>query len=34
LVCGAIVAGTGFTIFAQAPAAPEYGQFTIDWVWN
>jgi hypothetical protein len=33
LCCANVVAGTGFTIFAQANA-PLYGQYNIAWVWN
>jgi len=34
LVCGAIVAGTGFTIFATVREnAGLVGQFTVHWVW-
>lgn len=34
LVCGSIVAGTGFTIFAMPIAALGVGQFSVRWVWN
>jgi hypothetical protein len=34
LVCGSIVAGTGFTIFATMLAGYAIGQFTVRWVWN
>lgn len=34
LVCGNIVAGTGFTIYAHPIAAVGIGQFTVRWVWN
>ena len=33
LVCGAIVAGTGFTIFANAIAALGRGTFNVRWAW-
>jgi len=33
LVCGAIVAGTGFTIFAHTLAMLGIGQFNVRWVW-
>jgi len=33
---GAIVAGTGFTIYAKPryPSQTLYGQYTVNWVWN
>lgn len=36
IVAGNIIAGTGFTIYAQVrnPIWLEYGLFTVDWVWN
>ena len=38
LVCGAIVAGTGFTIYANVrddiSKAGLTGQFTVQWVWS
>jgi hypothetical protein len=34
LVCGNIVAGTGFTIYAHPIAMLGTGQFTVNWVWN
>jgi len=34
LVVGAIVAGTGFTIFATMLAGYATGQFNVRWVWN
>ena len=34
LVCGDIVAGTGFTVFAHTLAMLGIGTFTIQWVWN
>ena len=38
LVCGAIVAGTGFTIYANVrddiAKAGLTGQFTVQWVWS
>jgi hypothetical protein len=34
LVCGAIVAGTGFTIFADSLGPLAIGQFSVRWVWN
>ena len=38
LTCGSIVAGTGFTIYAQArddiSKAGLTGQFTVQWVWT
>jgi hypothetical protein len=34
LVCGSIVAGVGFTIFAAALAACGLGQFNVRWVWS
>ncbi len=33
LVCGAIVAGTGFTIYAHPIAMLGVGQFTVRWAW-
>jgi hypothetical protein len=34
LVVGDIVAGTGFTIYANMIAGEALGQFTVRWVWN
>ena len=34
LVCGSIVAGTGFTITATLWQGFATGQFTINWVWD
>jgi len=34
LVCGAIVAGTGFTIFANTLGVLGIGQFKVKWAWN
>jgi hypothetical protein len=34
LIAGNVVAGTGFTIYAQALNAPLYGTYTVAWVWN
>jgi hypothetical protein len=34
LVCGSIVAGTGFTIYAFSLGALAMGQFTLHWVWT
>jgi hypothetical protein len=34
LVCGNIVAGTGFTIYAHCLAMLGVGQFKVRWVWN
>lgn len=34
LVCGAIVAGTGFTIYAHCLAMLGTGTFKVRWVWN
>jgi len=34
LICGSIVAGTGFTIYAHPLAAFGLGQFNVNWVWN
>lgn len=34
LTCGAIVAGTGFTIFADVEEGFAVGDFTVQWVWN
>lgn len=34
LSCGAIVAGTGFTIYAHCLAMLGIGRFTVHWVWN
>ena len=38
LTCGSIIAGTGFTIYAQArddiSKAGLTGQFTVQWVWS
>lgn len=31
--CGAIVPGTGFTIYGQCDS-PTYGKFTVQWIWN
>jgi hypothetical protein len=33
LVGGNIVAGTGFTIYAEVQQGNAWGQFNIDWVW-
>lgn len=33
LVCGAIVAGTGFTIYAQSIGPLGIGTFNVRWVW-
>lgn len=33
LVCGAIVAGTGFTIYAHPIAMLGLGTFTLRWAW-
>lgn len=33
LVCGAIVPGTGFTIYAHALAMLGIGTFSVRWVW-
>lgn len=34
LACGSVVAGTGFTIYAQATGTADVtGQFTVNWVW-
>lgn len=34
LVCGSIVAGTGFTVYAHCLAMLGIGQFKIRWVWS
>lgn len=34
LTCGSIVAGTGFTIFADNIGLLATGQFSVRWVWN
>jgi hypothetical protein len=34
LVCGAVVAGAGFTIYATAIHALATGTFSVRWVWN
>lgn len=34
LVCGDIVAGTGFTIYAHPIAALGLGTYNVRWVWN
>lgn len=33
LTCGSIVAGTGFTIYAQCMTGTANGQFTVNWSW-
>lgn len=33
LVCGAIIAGTGFTIYAHPLAMQGLGTFNVRWVW-
>ena len=34
LVCGDVIAGTGFTIFANTIGALVTGQFKVHWVWS
>ena len=34
LICGSIVAGTGFTIFAHTLAMLGLGTFNVKWVWS
>jgi len=34
IVAGAIVAGTGFTIYGEVERGFVWGQFTVNWVWN
>lgn len=34
LVCGNIVAGVGFTIYAHCLAMLGIGTFNVEWVWN
>jgi hypothetical protein len=34
LVCGSVVAGTGFTITATSPDVRLTGQWSVRWVWN
>lgn len=34
LVCGSIVAGTGFTIYANSIGDAAIGTFNVRWVWN
>lgn len=34
LRAGNIIAGTGFTIYAECIVGGTYGAFTINWVWN
>ncbi|MFN0070507.1 MAG: hypothetical protein ACKVVP_03320 [Chloroflexota bacterium] len=33
ITAGAIVAGTGFTIYGECLNSLTYGEYTIDWVW-
>lgn len=34
ITAGNIVAGTGFTIYAECLIANAYGSFNVNWVWN
>lgn len=34
LVCGSVVAGTGFTIYANVTDGLATGQFNVRWVWS
>lgn len=34
LVAGNIVAGTGFTIYAEVLLGKSWGTFNVDWVWS
>lgn len=34
VMAGAVVAGTGFTIYAQARDGLAWGQWNVAWVWN
>ncbi len=33
VTAGAVVAGTGFTIYGECLNSLTYGEYTVDWVW-
>lgn len=34
VIAGNIVAGTGFTLYAEMPYGNAYGNYKVDWAWN